>query len=752
VDEGPTVQNQGRLDAGDGVVILSDDNGEGRDPTIVPVGDEPVRGVTIEKTVEDPSGPPALAGEALTWRITVANTGTVDLGDLVITDDLPAGLVFQEATALPPGAELEVSPAPAGDGNGQVRISQVGVVAGESVTIVLVMAVDPTLAANTQICNEAQVEGPGVAAVVAKLACVDAEIRFGGVVGRVFEDLDGDAGFSDGDVGFADMKVTLHPMADPDGPATFEALSAEGGTFALLNLPVGAYRVRVFSATNVLMATQDDVQVVEETELSLIIDPSGRVYESQEGTLVDGAQVFIYRDEDTNNDPYDEASRRLRTLVPLEDLEAESMQGQRTAHGGVYRFAVRRAGRYLMEVVPPGLSQISPSLLVPPVPGYAFTDDPDRNVVPDAVPVVAPGADRTYFLAFELNGFEDEFFHNHVPIDALSSLIDLQKRSRRVEVTRGQVVTYEIDIINRSPRDLITGSETGPAVLQDVLPKGFKYVAGSGTWTRVQSGKEIPLATFDPAEARILRFPVEINAGEALRLRYQAALGANVKARAVYTNRAQLLLAGGNVPISRVATADVRVVPDADFDQGALIGKVFCDTNTDGLQSEGEVGLAGVRLYLDTGWYAETDSGGLFHFQDLDPGSHAVKVDAGTLLPGAIFTTDALRVIHFTPGLPAKVSFGVTCPTEEVSGARIEVAGEGVAGALAALRDQLAVVSGDAKKLTARVRGVQRKACESTGEVAGRWGRRRDPRSAGGGRWGGGQPGLRHPRLQGGTA
>jgi uncharacterized repeat protein (TIGR01451 family) len=365
-------------------------------------------------------------------------------------------------------------------------------------------------------------------------------------------------------------------------------LSAEGGTFALLNLPVGAYRVRVFSATNVLMATQDDVQVVEETELSLIIDPSGRVYESQEGTLVDGAQVFIYRDEDTNNDPYDEASRRLRTLVPLEDLEAESMQGQRTAHGGVYRFAVRRAGRYLMEVVPPGLSQISPSLLVPPVPGYAFTDDPDRNVVPDAVPVVAPGADRTYFLAFELNGIEDEFFHNHVPIDALSSLIDLQKRSRRVEVTRGQVVTYEIDIINRSPRDLITGSETGPAVLQDVLPKGFKYVAGSGTWTRVQSGKEIPLATFDPAEARILRFPVEINAGEALRLRYQAALGANVKARAVYTNRAQLLLAGGNVPISRVATADVRVVPDADFDQGALIGKVFCDTDADGQQSEGE--------------------------------------------------------------------------------------------------------------------------------------------------------------------
>lgn len=713
VNEGPTVQNQGRLDAGDGVVILSDDNGEGRDPTIVPVGDEPVRGITIEKTVDDPSGPPALAGEALTWRITVANTGTVDLGDLVITDDLPAGLVFQEATALPPGAELEVSPAPAGDGNGQVRISQVGVVAGESVTIVLVMAVDPTLAANTQICNEAQVEGPGVAAVVAKLACVDAEIRFGGVVGRVFEDLDGDAGFSDGDVGFADMKVTLHPMADPDGPATFEALSAEGGTFALLNLPVGAYRVRVFSATKVLMATRDDVQVVEETELSLIIDPSGRVYESQEGTLVDGAQVFIYRDEDTNNDPYDEASRRLRTLVPLEDLEAESMQGQRTAHGGVYRFAVRRAGRYLMEVVPPGLSQISPSLLVPPVPGYAFTDDPDRNVVPDAVPVVAPGADRTYFLAFELNGIEDEFFHNHVPIDALSSLIDLQKRSRRVEVTRGQVVTYEIDIINRSPRDLITGSETGPAVLQDVLPKGFKYVAGSGTWTRVQSGKEIPLATFDPAEARILRFPVEINAGEALRLRYQAALGANVKARAVYTNRAQLLLAGGNVPISRVATADVRVVPDADFDQGALIGKVFCDTNTDGLQSEGELGLAGVRLYLDTGWYAETDSGGLFHFQDLDPGSHAVKVDAGTLLPGATFTTDALRVIHFTPGLPAKVSFGVTCPTEEVSGARIEVAGEGVAGALAALRDQLAVVSGDAKKLTARVRGVQRKAAKT---------------------------------------
>ncbi|MEZ4467490.1 MAG: hypothetical protein R3F43_24365 [bacterium] len=605
MEAGPQVQNQASLAAGDGVTIRSDDDGTGRDPTIVPVGDTPVRRLTVRKTVEDPPGAPALAGEVLTYRIQLANSGTVDLAGLTVVDDLPPGLLFERALGLPPGAQLEVEPPPAGASqNGRVSITEVGVVAGESATVVLELRVDPLLGEDREICNIAQAEGPGVPPVAGEPACVDAQVRFGGLTGRVFEDVDGDGAFTeDADAVFEGMRVALSPERDPDAAPVAEAESDETGRFDLADLLPGRYRVRVFSATDVLLRTLDGVEVVatEQRQQDLVIDPSGRIYDGTEGSLIDGAQVFIYRDNDAaNDDPYDAASRDQRSLVPPEDLEAESMQGQRTAHGGMYRFAVRRPGRYLMEVVPPGLSYVSPSLLVPPTPGYAFTDDPEGKVVPDALPGVRPDSDRTYFLAFDLAGPDDQFFHNHVPIDPLSALIDVQKRSLRAEVTRGQVVTYEIDIVNRSPRDLVEGSESGPAVLQDVLPRGFKYVAGSGTFVRVQGGREVPLASFDPKEARILRFPVQIHAGEALRLRYQAALGANVVPKATYTNRATLLLAGQRAhqphgPRRRAGQARRRLRSGPADRQGSG------DADGDGFQGEGERGWAGCVSIWTTG-------------------------------------------------------------------------------------------------------------------------------------------------------
>ena len=47
--------------------------------------------------------------------------------------------------------------------------------------------------------------------------------------------------------------------------------------------------------------------------------------------------------------------------------------------------------------------------------------------------------------------------------------------------------------------------------------------------------------------------------------------------------------------MSGEATATVRLMPDITFDCTDVTGKVFNDANRNGLQDDGEEGLAGVR-------------------------------------------------------------------------------------------------------------------------------------------------------------
>ena len=50
----------------------------------------------------------------------------------------------------------------------------------------------------------------------------------------------------------------------------------------------------------------------------------------------------------------------------------------------------------------------------------------------------------------------------------------------------------------------------------------------------------------------------------------------------------------GDVPLSGIASASVRVVPDPDFACTDVIGRVFDDRDRDGAQTSGERGLSGL--------------------------------------------------------------------------------------------------------------------------------------------------------------
>ena len=66
-------------------------------------------------------------------------------------------------------------------------------------------------------------------------------------------------------------------------------------------------------------------------------------------------------------------------------------------------------------------------------------------------------------------------------------------------------------------------------------------------------------------------------------LRLLLAVGAGVS-EGEYVNRAQAVYGGTGNALSGEATATVRVVPDTTFDCTDVIGKVFKDTNRNGVQ------------------------------------------------------------------------------------------------------------------------------------------------------------------------
>jgi hypothetical protein len=157
------------------------------------------------------------------------------------------------------------------------------------------------------------------------------------------------------------------------------------------------------------------------------------------------------------------------------------------------------------------------------------------------------------------------------------------------------------------------------------------------------------------------------------------------------TNRTWLQDAAGN-RVSNVATADIRVEPEAVFDCSDVIGKVFDDRNRNGYQdgpgtlyepitddsfaagkgkvapvaepdARTEPGLPGVRLVAPDGTIITTDEFGRYSVPcaalPRDIGSNfMLKLDTRTLPTGYQVTTENPRVIRLTAGKMAKLNFG----------------------------------------------------------------------------------------------
>ncbi|MFC6382433.1 SdrD B-like domain-containing protein [Psychrobacter glacincola] len=224
-------------------------------------------------------------------------------------------------------------------------------------------------------------------------------------------------------------------------------------------------------------------------------------------------------------------------------------------------------------------------------------------------------------------------------IDDLNTSIEIVNDSPSLIVTKesdvkiadlGDYVNYTIDITN-------SGNSTAYDVqLKDALPRGFAYVEDS---VRVSQTADIdinqPQTTEFKAEGKYQVLNLGTMAiGETRHITYRVLLGASALG-GDGTNRAVAVASNdqGDILVSREAQWKIDVERGVMNTDGIIIGKVYHDINRDGIQQkdDGELGVAGVRLYMENGNFIVTDPEGKYNFYGVSAKTHVLKVDRTTL-------------------------------------------------------------------------------------------------------------------------
>jgi large repetitive protein len=356
---------------------------------------------------------------------------------------------------------------------------------------------------------------------------------------------------------------------------------------------------------------------------NLRLDPSGVVYDAVTRQPVAGAVVRFEGPAGFN---------------PVEHLVGGAGNvEQTTGPSGFYQYILLEGapiGLYKLVVTSPSGYTLGTSQLLQPASSVNCSVkgclDPTGLAPRGAIYSVHPanlngappvGQDTTYFLSFYLDvGTDPELVNNHIPIDPIllgrpGLLVEKVANKGTAEI--GDSVQYTVRIRNSS-------KSTFPQVqLIDQFPFGFKYVPGS---VRLDG-----IAIAEPTKEGVngLKFTGigDLAADASKALTYLAILAPGSQ-QSDGINRAY---ARSAISVSNTAVARVTVSGGVFSNRGIVLGKIYVDCNKNHVQDPEELGIPGVRFYLQNGSYAVTDSEGKFSFAGLPPRTHVIKVDRTTL-------------------------------------------------------------------------------------------------------------------------
>ncbi|WP_295762062.1 SdrD B-like domain-containing protein [Undibacterium sp.] len=390
------------------------------------------------------------------------------------------------------------------------------------------------------------------------------------------------------------------------------------------------------------------------SEQNLPLDPSGIVYDSLTRKPLAGAAVSV------SGPPGFDPSRHL--------LGGAVAATQITGSDGLYQFLLQNnfpAGEYRLAIgaypagylpqeslkIPACLGTLNAGAL--PNPGLVQqSNTAPASSVPLHTPnaclgMVAGGAASTqYYYSFFINSTSAPILNNHIPLDLLQAAgLSLSKTGDKQQIEMGETILYTLVLKQTA------GSPVPQVTIRDSLPAGFKMLPGSVTL----NGK----AAADPVGVTgpVLAFNLgSLASGQQVTLTYRARAGVG-SMQGDGINRARAYAC--RVPATCVNPISMQPLPAANpsnqaqykvklnagvfTDLACVAGKVFVDCNNNHIQDEEELGIPGVRMYLQDGTNFISDVEGKFSYCGLTPKSHVLKLDQQSLPRASRMTTTSNR-------------------------------------------------------------------------------------------------------------
>jgi uncharacterized repeat protein (TIGR01451 family) len=363
--------------------------------------------------------------------------------------------------------------------------------------------------------------------------------------------------------------------------------------------------------------TADNVAAVKSSTATVVVDPYGVVFAGRAGssTPIPGAKVELLRDQNgenylllpaaggfnpnsKNENPFATDGAGHFSFVPSND-EIGS-----TASDAHYYLRISAQG-YITRMIQASLHPTQVGLFALGL--HALDGQP--LAVAGGFDLVREDVRINDLAAVALN----------IPMFEASSL-QIVKSADRARADIGDTVTYRVEVSNP------TAAPVSNVVIRDVLPPSFQYANGSARLT-LGPGPEQPIEP--EIQNNELKFHLpEIPHGETAKLLYRLRVGANAQ----QGNQENLAIASATFPNGEQvqtapARASVYVSAGVFSTQQVIVGRVFVDTNQNGIFDSTDRPMPGVRLYLSNGSSVITDSAGLYNFPSLGDGPQVVSLD-----------------------------------------------------------------------------------------------------------------------------
>ncbi|MCW5654862.1 SdrD B-like domain-containing protein [Hydrogenophaga sp.] len=431
----------------------------------------------------------------------------------------------------------------------------------------------------------------------------------------------------------------------PDGRSLFR--TGADGSYGVIGLVPGDYRIYFRDpANNVVYGTPQNTGGDTSSRLSserdhlavtllpgadlrqqdLPLDPSGVIYDASSRAPIDGAQVRFCGPAGFNPATMLVGGASYTVVGGCAQMQ--------TGPGGFYQFLLAPgapSGEYTLAASAPNYAP-TPIASIPPQPGALTPSGASPLRVQAQAGPPSGTQPTTYYLRMNLAPGMPDVVHNHIPLEPSTGAgLFLQKQASRDVVELGDSVQYTLRVL----------SPNGPAtdvVITDSLPAGLRLIPG----TVLQDGVRVA----DPAGSPgpVLSFAVGgFAANTPVTVTYRVRVGVGAQ-QGDGINRAQAAgLVNGTRVSSNRAQARIRITGGVFFQEACVVGKIYMDCNRNRIQDAEEVGIPGVRFYLQDGTHLVSDSEGKYSICGLPARTSVMRVDTTTLPTGSQLVTSSNR-------------------------------------------------------------------------------------------------------------